>query len=142
FAPIAPLVQAAIARHELPGAVVLVGRGDAVVYHDAFGQRAGRPAPEPMTEAPIFDLASLTKVVATTTSVMKLVEEGRIRLNDPVAQFVPEFGRYGKNGITIRHLLTHTSGLRPDLELEIEFHGADEAIRRAIDEVPTSAPGE
>ena len=73
---------------------------------------------------------------------MKLIEEGRIRLNDPVTQFMPEFGRYGKGGITIRHLLTHTSGLRPDLELDVEFHGADEAIRRAIEEVPTSAPGE
>src|SRR5439155_18761567 len=108
-------VEAAIARHELPGAVVLVGRGDAVLYHQAFGQRSVRPAPEAMTEDTIFDLASLTKVVATTTSVMQLVEEGRIRLNDPVAQFVPDFGRYGKTGITIRHLLTHTSGLRPDL---------------------------
>ena len=142
FAPIAPLVQAAIARHELPGAVVVVGRGDAIVYHQAFGQRALLPAPERMTEDTIFDLASLTKVVATTTSVMRLVEEGRIRLNDPIAQFIPEFGRFGKSGITIRHLLTHTSGLRPDLELEIEFHGAGEAIRRASDEVPTAAPGE
>ena len=142
LAPIAPLVEAAIARHELPGAVVLVGRGDAIVYHRAFGQRAVRPSPEPMTEDTIFDLASLTKVVATTTSVMRLVEEGRIRLNDPVAQFIPEFGRYGKSGIAIRHLLTHTSGLRPDLELEVEFHGADEAIRRAMDEVPASPPGE
>ena len=142
FAPIAPLVEAAIARHELPGAVVLVGRGDAVLYHQAFGQRAVRPAPEAMTEDTIFDLASLTKVVATTTSVMQLMEEGRIRLTDPVAQFVPGFGRYGKAGITIRHLLTHTSGLRPDLELEIEFHGADEAIRRAIEEVPEARPGE
>ena len=110
------------------------------MYHQAFGQRAVRPSPEAMTEDTIFDLASLTKVVATTTSVMKLVEEGRIRLNDPVAQFIPEFGRYGKGGITIRHLLTHTSGLRPDLELEVEFHGADEAIRRAIEEVPTRLP--
>ncbi len=142
FAPIAPLVEAAIARHELPGAVVVVGRGDGIVYHQAFGQRALRPSPEPMTEATIFDLASLTKVVATTTSVMKLVEEGRIRLNDPVAQFIPDFGRFGKAGITIRHLLTHTSGLRPDLELEVEFHGADEAIRRASDEVPTAPAGE
>ena len=142
FAPIAPLVEAAIARHDLPGAVVLVGRGDALVYHHAFGQRAVRPVAEPMTEDTIFDLASLTKVVATTTSVMKLIEEGRIRLNDPVAQFVPEFGRYGKSGITIRHLLTHTSGLRPDLELEVEFHGAEEAIRRAIEEVPETPPGE
>jgi len=142
FAPIAPLVESAIGRHELPGAVVLVGRRDTIVYHRALGQRAVAPSPEPMTEDTIFDLASLTKVVATTTSVMKLVEEGRIRLNDPVAQFIPEFGRYGKNGIAIRHLLTHTSGLRPDLELEVEFHGADEAIRRAIDEVPTASPGE
>ncbi|MBI3400718.1 MAG: DUF1343 domain-containing protein [Acidobacteria bacterium] len=142
FAPIAPLVDEAIARRELPGAVVLVGRGDAIAYHSAFGRRAVQPAPEAMTEDTIFDLASLTKVVATTTSVMTLIEAGRLRLNDPVAQFVPEFGRYGKNGITIRHLLTHTSGLRPDLELEVEFHGADEAIRRAIEEVPTAPPGE
>ena len=142
FAPIAQLVDAAIARHELPGAVVLVGRGDAIVYHRAFGQRAVLPSPEPMTDDTIFDLASLTKVVATTTSVMKLAEEGRIRLNEPVAQFIPGFGRYGKSGIMIRHLLTHTSGLRPDLELEVDFHGADEAIRRAIEEVPTAPPGE
>ena len=121
FAPIAGLVEAAIARHELPGAVVLIGRGDQVVYHQAFGDRAVLPAREPMTEDTIFDLASLTKVVATTTSVMKLVEQGRIRLNDPVAPFIPEFGQYGKARITIRQLLTHTSGLRPDLELEVEF---------------------
>jgi uncharacterized protein YbbC (DUF1343 family)/CubicO group peptidase (beta-lactamase class C family) len=142
FAPIAGLVNEAIARHELPGAVVMVGRGDAVVFHGAYGQRAVQPSPESMTEDTIFDMASLTKVVATTTSVMTLVEAGRIRLNDPVAQFVPEFARYGKSGITIRHLLTHTSGLRPDLELDVEFHGADEAIRRAIEEVPTAPPGE
>src|SRR3979411_1486939 len=90
FAPIAQLVEAAIARHELPGAVVLVGRGDAVLYRRAFGRRAVLPVPEPMTEDTIFDLASLTKVVATTTSVMRLVEEGRIRLNDPVGEFIPE----------------------------------------------------
>jgi CubicO group peptidase (beta-lactamase class C family) len=142
FAPIAPLVEAAIERHELPGAVVLVGRGDGVVYRQAFGQRAVQPAPEPMTEDTIFDLASLTKVVATTTSIMQLVEAGRIRLNDPVARYIPEFGRYHKDAITIRHLMTHTSGLRPDLELEVEFSGADEAIRRAVEEVPTAAPDE
>lgn len=142
FAPIAPLVDAAIARHELPGAVVLIGRGDTIRYQHAFGQRAVLPVPEPMTEDTIFDLASLTKVVATTTSVMMLVEQGRIRLTDPVFQFIPGFEAHEKRGITIRHLLTHTSGLRPDLELEVEFHGADEAIRRASDETPTSLPGE
>ena len=142
FAPIASLVEAAIARHELPGAVVLIGRGDAIAYRRAFGQRALAPSAEPMTDDTIFDLASLTKVVATTTSVMRLVEEGRLRISDPVAQFIPDFGRYGKSGIAVRHLLTHTSGLRPDLELEVEFHGADEAIRRAIEEVPTALAGE
>jgi uncharacterized protein YbbC (DUF1343 family)/CubicO group peptidase (beta-lactamase class C family) len=142
FAPIAGVVEAAIARHELPGAVVLVGRGDEILYYRSFGDRAVAPAREPMTQDTIFDLASLTKVVATTTSVMTLVEEGRIRLSDPVRLFIPEFGRYRKAGISIQHLLTHTSGLRPDLELEVEFNGTDEAIRRAIEEVPTAAPGE
>jgi uncharacterized protein YbbC (DUF1343 family)/CubicO group peptidase (beta-lactamase class C family) len=141
FGPIPALIDAAIARHELPGAVVLVGRGDAIVYERAFGQRMVAPS-EPMTEDTIFDLASLTKVIATTTSIMQLVEAGRIRLTDPVAQLIPEFARYGKNAITIRHLLTHTSGLRPDLELDVEFSGADEAIRRASEEVPTAAPDE
>ncbi len=142
FAPIAPLVEAAIARRELPGAVVLVGRGDQILYQRAFGKRAVVPSAEAMTLETIFDLASLTKVVATTTSVMTLVERGRVRLNDPAMLFIPEFGRYGKSAITVRHLLTHTSGLRPDLELEAEFSGADEAIRRAVEEVPTAPPGE
>jgi uncharacterized protein YbbC (DUF1343 family)/CubicO group peptidase (beta-lactamase class C family) len=142
FAAIGEFVQAAIARHELPGAVVLVGRGDDIVYRRAFGHRALQPAPEPMGVDTIFDLASLTKVVATTTSVMRLVEEGRIRLTDPVAQFIPDFGKYGKRAITIRHLLTHVSGLRPDLELDVEFSGTAEAIRRAVEEVPVAPPGE
>ncbi|MGE5244907.1 MAG: serine hydrolase [Betaproteobacteria bacterium] len=131
WAPIARAVDEAIARHELPGAVIVVGRGDRVLYHHAFGHRAVQPAPEPMTEDTIFDLASLTKVIATTPAVMQLVEQGRIRLDDPVARFIPEFGVDGKDRITILDLLTHTSGLPPDLPLEVEFSGADEAIRRA-----------
>jgi uncharacterized protein YbbC (DUF1343 family)/CubicO group peptidase (beta-lactamase class C family) len=141
FAPIAGLVNAAVERHELPGAVVLVGRGDAVLYREAFGQRSVDP-PEAMTADTIFDLASLTKVVATTTSVMQLIEQGRIRLSDRVDLFIPGFGKYGKHAITIEQLLTHTSGLRPDLELDVEFSGAAEAIRRASEEVPTSPPGQ
>ena len=142
FAAIAPVVDQGISRHELPGAVIFIGRGDQIVSHQTFGHRALQPTPEPMTEDTIFDLASLTKVVATTTSVMQLIESGRLRLADPVTRFLPDFGRYGKEGITIRHLLTHTSGLRPDLELTEEFNGADEAVRRAIDEVPVAAPDE
>ena len=141
FAPIRDAVDAAIGRGELPGAVVLVGRGDQILYHGAFGRRVVVPS-EPMTEDTIFDIASLTKVVATTTSVMQLVEQGRIRLSDPVDRFIPDFGKYGKRAITIRDLMTHTSGLRPDLELEVEFTGEAEAIRRATEEVPLARPDE
>src|SRR5207247_3683578 len=136
------LVDEAIRARQLPGAVVLVGRGDGVAYLKAYGNRALVPAVEPMTLDTIFDLASLTKVVATTTSVMILVEEGRIRLSDAVATFIPGFERYGKGPITIRHLLTHTSGLRPDIDLADPWSGYETAIARAVEEVPTSPPGE
>src|SRR5262245_48082052 len=95
-----------------------------------------------MTEDTIFDVASLTKVVATTTSVMQLIERGQIRLNDRVAQLIPEFSKADKNAITVRQLLTHMSGLAPDLPLEVEFSGSDEAIRRANDLAATAPPGE
>ena len=136
------LVQEAIRRRELPGAVVVVGHGEEVVYQKAFGNRAVEPATEVMTLNTIFDLASLTKVVATTTSIMILVEEGRIRLTDRVASYIPSFARSGKAEITVRHLLTHTSGLRPDLDLADSWTGYDTAIAHATEEVPTAAPGE
>ena len=142
LARIDELVAEAIKRKELPGAVVLVGRGDTVLYAKAFGNRAVEPLVEPMTTNTIFDVASVTKVVATTTSVMMLVEEGRIRLSDRVATFIPGFARYGKGEITIRHLLTHVSGLRPDIDVSDTWVGYDTAITRAIEEVPASPPGE
>lgn len=142
LARIAALVNEAIAARKTPGAVVLVGRGDQVVYRRAFGNRAIEPAVEAMTADTIFDLASLTKVVATTTAVMILLEDGRIRLNDRVASYIKGFERYGKGDITVRHLLTHVSGLRPDLDMSMEFASYDEGIARAIDEVPISPPGE
>jgi uncharacterized protein YbbC (DUF1343 family)/CubicO group peptidase (beta-lactamase class C family) len=135
------LVREAMAAKLTPGAVVLVGRGDQTVYEKAFGFRATVPAEEPMTLDTVFDLASLTKVVATTTAVMTLVEEGRLRLNDAVSSHIPGFERYGKGGIQVRHLLTHVSGLRPDVDLH-PWTGYDAAIELAKDEVPTSAPGE
>lgn len=136
------LVGEAMAARLLPGAVVLVGKGDQTVYEKAFGLRAVVPAREPMTLDTVFDLASLTKVIATTTAVMTLVEQGRLRLTDPVAAFVPGFERYGKGAITIQHLMTHVSGLRPDVDLGEPWKGYDEAIELAKDEVPTAAPGE
>src|SRR5436305_12073552 len=86
------VVTQAIAERKTPGAVVLIGRGDATLFEKAYGSRAVSPQREAMTADTIFDLASLTKVVATTTAVMALVEDGRIRLNDTVASFIPEFG--------------------------------------------------
>jgi uncharacterized protein YbbC (DUF1343 family)/CubicO group peptidase (beta-lactamase class C family) len=136
------VVDEAIAERKLPGAVVVVGRGDAVVWRKAYGRRVIAPAPEPMTLGTLFDLASLTKVVATTPAVMQLVEEGRLRLTDRVAQFIPEFGRYGKDAIAIRDLLTHMSGLRPDVDLADDWKGYDTAIRLAIEEVPGAPPGQ
>ena len=139
---IQPLVDEAIAGKKLPGAVVLVGRGERTLYQKAIGNRALVPSVEPMTLDTIFDVASLTKVVATTTSVMILLEEGRIRLSDRVSSFVPGFERYGKADITVRHLMTHVSGLRPDVDLGDAWKGYETAINLAIEEVPTSPPGE
>jgi uncharacterized protein YbbC (DUF1343 family)/CubicO group peptidase (beta-lactamase class C family) len=141
FKAIDRAIEEAIAGKQTPNAIVLVGRSDQIAYEKAYGQRAIVPSAEAMTLDTIFDLASLTKVVATTTAVMQLVEQGRIRLNDTVASFVPGFERYGKGSITIRHLLTHVSGLRPDVDLH-PWEGYDIAIDLAREEVPTSAPGE
>lgn len=142
LAEIDAVVDAGIAAGRMPGAVVVVGRGDSVVYEKAYGRRAVVPLAEPMTLDTVFDMASLTKVVATTTAVMQLVERGVIRLTDPVASWVPGFERYGKGGITIRHLMTHVSGLRPDVDLGDAWKGYDAAIELAKDEVPQSAQGE
>src|SRR5688500_3589632 len=89
FGQIDVLVQDAIKAGQLPGAVVLIGRGDQTLSEKAYGFRATVPAQEAMTVDTVFDLASLTKVVATPTAVMTLVEQGRLRLNDPVASHLP-----------------------------------------------------
>jgi uncharacterized protein YbbC (DUF1343 family)/CubicO group peptidase (beta-lactamase class C family) len=136
------LVHDAIQHGQLPGAVVAAGRREGPLYLEAFGNRSVEPSIETMTTDTVFDLASLTKVVATATSVIILVEEGRLRLADRVAAHFPEFGRYGKQEITIRHLLTHVSGLRPGIDLADAWSGAEAAIQRASDEVPLSQPGQ
>ena len=142
LAGIDAVVQDAIAAGQLPGAVVLIVHRDRVVYRKAFGDRAVRPLREPMTVDTVFDLASLTKVIATAPSVMALVEDGAVRLRDRVARHLPGFERHGKDAVTIEHLLTHVSGLRPDLPLDVEFEGADEALRRVLDERLEAPPGE
>jgi len=138
---IEPLVKQEIEAKRLPGAVVLVGRGDNIAWQKVIGNRAVQPKVEAMTADTIFDAASLTKVVATTTAAMILIEEGKIRLSDRVATHIPGFERYGKGTITVRHLMTHMSGLRPDVDLGDMWTGYDKAIELAIEEVPTATPG-
>ena len=141
LAPIAPTVQEQIDQGHIPGAVVLVGEGARTVYRGVFGERAIEPDREPMTPDTIFDLASLTKVLATTTAVMQLVESGRLRLGDPVSKYWRAFAEHDKAGITVEELLTHTSGLRPDLDLNAAWSGTASARARIVAEHPVSAPG-
>ena len=133
-------IEQAIREDRIPGAVLLLGHDGQVLYRKAYGNRALIPSPEPMTADTIFDCASLTKVVATTSALMKLLEEGRVRLNDRVTQYLPEF-QDGKSPITVRNLMTHFSGLRPDLDLEPEWSGYETGIQRALRDKPAGPPG-
>jgi SSS family transporter len=135
------IVEAGIAAKKFPGAVVMAGHDGHIIFHKAYGNSSLIPSPEPMTEDTIFDLASLTKVLATAPAVMELYEQGRFRLNDPVAQYLPEFAANGKQDITIRQLLTHYSGLPPDVSLDDPWEGKAEGLRRAFACVPVTAPG-
>jgi uncharacterized protein YbbC (DUF1343 family)/CubicO group peptidase (beta-lactamase class C family) len=135
------IVLDAIHDREIPGAVLLVGHNGQVVYRKAFGNRALEPRREPMTVDTIFDIASLTKVVATTTAVMQLVQKGEVRVNDPVAKYIPEFAENGKDDITVRNLLTHFSGLREDFDLDPPWQGREAGLRLAFAEKPVYPPG-
>jgi uncharacterized protein YbbC (DUF1343 family)/CubicO group peptidase (beta-lactamase class C family) len=124
----------------IPGGVVLIGHNGQVVYQKAYGSRALIPHREPMTLDTIFDAASLTKVLATTPSIMRLFEQGQIRLNDPITKYLPEF-QGGHSDITIRNLMTHFSGLRPDLDLKPAWSGYQTGIQRALIDKPAGPPG-
>lgn len=158
FAPVSKLIDGAIAANKLPGAVVVVGHGGTIVFHQAYGSRKlagepglnGSPAPaEPMTEDTIFDLASLTKSLATTTAVMQLYEQGKVRFDDPVQQYLPEFNPANdarRAKVTLRLLLTHFSGETGDVNLGDPW-GLDradkaEGVRRALTTPLESAPGQ
>jgi CubicO group peptidase (beta-lactamase class C family) len=136
------VVEEAIARGDAPGAVVLIGHQGSVVYRKAFGRRSVLPADEPMTEDTIFDAASLTKVIATATSIMILSEEGRLSFSDPVVSHIPEFGQNEKERVTLLQLLTHHSGLRPDLDLNERWQGYQTGMVLAAAEKLVAVPGE
>ncbi|HEX7332978.1 MAG TPA: exo-beta-N-acetylmuramidase NamZ domain-containing protein [Pyrinomonadaceae bacterium] len=135
------VIEEEIANQKLPGAVVVVGRKGRVVWRKAYGSRVVEPAREPMTPDTIFDVASLTKVVATATSIMILVERGKLSLNDPVSVHIPELKGEGRERITIEQLLTHISGYAPDFDLRERWTGYDEGIKRLIKEPLRNAPG-
>lgn len=133
-------ITSAIASNQIPGGVLWLEH-NGVAYHKAFGSRALVPAREPMTEDTIFDAASLTKVVACTPAVMILVERSQIKLDAPVKTYIPEFTGDGRDEITVRQLLTHVSGLPPDIETKTDWHGQAEAIRKACAIKLQSKPG-
>ncbi len=134
-------VAAAIAATEVPGAVVLVARHGRIAYLRAFGNRAVEPTPEAMTTDTIFDMASLTKVMATAPSIMLLVEKGAVRLDDRVKRYLPNFVGGGKDTITVRQLLTHYSGLRPDFDLSKPWEGYEAALEELWKETTQGDPG-
>ena len=142
LAVIDDIVEEGLRDKKMPGAVVVVGFQGQIVYRKAFGQRQLEPTPEPMTLDTVFDLASLTKPIATGTSVMQLIEAGKIGLDDPVAKHLPAFGNHGKEAITVRHLLTHQSGLIADNSMKDYANGREKSIKNLMTLEPLAAPGE
>src|SRR5258708_18563938 len=124
------VIDKAIAAGRLPGAVLVAGHNGEVIYSKAYGHRVLEPHEEAMTVDTIFDCASLTKAIATTSSLMKLFEQGKFRLNDKITDYIPEF-QGGKSDITIRNLFTHFSGLQPDVPLKEHWTGYDTGVKLA-----------
>ncbi len=141
LATIDSLVARDIADKKLPGAVVIIGHKGKIVFRKAYGNRALLPTVEPMTIDTIFDVASLTKVVATTTSIMKLVEEGKLRLSDTIGKFFPEIEDENAKRVTILQLLTHVSGYAPDFNLREKWTGRDGMLAALKKEKLRTAPG-
>jgi CubicO group peptidase (beta-lactamase class C family) len=123
-------IESAITNHRCPGGVLWLEH-DGAIYEKAYGNRSLVPDVEPMTEDTIFDMASLTKVMATTPAVMLLIQRGQVDVDAPVCKYIPEFTGGGKEHVTVRELLTHTSGLPPDIETATDWHGWDTGIKMA-----------
>ena len=133
-------IQKQMAATNLPGGVLWVEHGDGV-FHKAYGRRSVWPVAETMTEDTIFDAASLTKVLATTPSIMSLVESGQLSLNDSVERYFPEFIAARSNHITLRLMLTHASGLPPGIELASHWMGYEAGIEKACGVKLAARPG-
>jgi uncharacterized protein YbbC (DUF1343 family)/CubicO group peptidase (beta-lactamase class C family) len=133
-------VEDAIAKRIIPGGVLWVER-DGAIYGRAYGNRATVPSVESITPDTIYDAASLTKVVATSPSIWRLVERGKIDIDAPVKTYIPEFAGGWRDEVTVRHLLTHTSGLRAGISLADKWSGYEEGVKRAAAEQPRHRPG-
>jgi len=147
LAGIDSVVQAEIQAGNFPGAVVLVGRGTKVLYHKAFGQAISEPTQEPMQKDTIFDLASMTKPLATGAAILILVDRGKLDPNALVADYLPAFACGGKEQVRIKHLLTHTSGLPAytdanSLKTQYGSPCPEKVIERICTLDAKSAPGE
>lgn len=139
IAGVSRAIEDAIAKKTIPGAVCIAGQGDRLLHRKPYGVRSYEQPGERMTFDTIFDAASLTKVVATTSAIARLVEVGKVDLDRSAAEYLPE---YAYPDITVRHLLTHFSGLRPDVDLEPPWVGYETGVRLALVDVPRSKPGE
>ncbi|MFT3744864.1 MAG: DUF1343 domain-containing protein [Pyrinomonadaceae bacterium] len=135
------IVEADIAAKKLPGAVVLVGHKGKIVFRKAYGNRSLVPTVEKMTVDTIFDLASLTKPIATATSIMILVEQGKLRLSDTVGMYIPDIDDANAKRITIQQLLTHTSGYAPDFDLKEKWTGREGMLAALKKEKLRTPPG-
>jgi CubicO group peptidase (beta-lactamase class C family) len=125
----------------MPGCVVMIGRQGRIVFEKAYGQRAVSPEPEAMTVDTVFDLASITKPLATATCIMQLIERGDLRLRDKVSYYIPEFSKNGKQDVTIYQLLTHQSGFIPD-NADVDYlQGPDTAFQKIFALTPQAPPG-
>ena len=140
LAEIDSAMQKAIGEHRLPGAVVWVEHGGEI-YWKAYGNRSLVPTVEAMTRDTIFDVASLTKVLAGTPAVMLLVERGKVNLDAPVSTYIPEFTGDERQRSPCASLLTHTSGLPPDVSTNPKWEGTETAIRMAAAMKLETAPG-
>jgi serine-type D-Ala-D-Ala carboxypeptidase len=128
-------------RNDCPGAVVLIVHNDDVAFRKAYGSRAVKPEKAAMTPDAVFDMASLTKPVATGTSMMLLIERGKVKPGDPVARYWPAFAANGKDTVTVEHLLLHTSGLIADNPIADYADGRAKAIERIANLRLLDAPG-
>lgn len=133
------MIDGAIAERKMPGCVLAVGNRQGELFVESYGNKRIEPTEEPMTIDTVFDMASITKPVATATAIMKLLEEGRLRRNDTVVSFFPSFAVNDKQKITVQDLLLHTSGLIPDNAMSDYADGPEIAWQR-ICELKLSAP--